>query len=332
MKRRRFAYLEGRPDPSGKRILVTPRLTSTVSVRARRRSLGVLAVVLAVLGALFSVGAADACACGGPPTVPLNVVASQTNTGEVTITWDAPASAGDSAITHYVAGWNGTDAGFGEELAADAASDTLTGLTPGTYTFWVFAKNDQGDGPRAEVSLTVAGADPTLKVSRTSQTAGGTVELSGIWEAGQQLSLERALPGHAWSSIAVFTVNDSKLYSRTLEVSRTASYRMRSTGDRLSAARKVTVQNLVKLAASRKAFRTYRLSGKVYPAVEGQTVRLYVARNGGYASLKTVHTTETGYFRYKHRYAATDTFTFKAVSHSTPRNAPGRRVIEVAVH
>jgi hypothetical protein len=292
----------------------------------------VLVVLLAVLGALFSVGAANACACGGPPTVPLNVVASQTAAGEVTITWETPASAGDTAITSYSAGWNGSDAGFGEEVGPDARSDSFSGQIPGSYTFWVYATNAQGDSDRVEVPLTVVGRKPTLRVSRTSQTAASTVELTGIWAAGETLSLERALPGGSWSPIATIVVDDTKHYSRTLKLVHTATYRTRTSGDLLSAERKVTVRNRVKLVASRTAFRTYRLSGKVYPAVDGQTVRLYVARNGGYSSLKTVHTTETGYFRYKHRYGATDTYTFKAVTAATKLNASGSLVRKVAIN
>jgi hypothetical protein len=88
----------------------------------------------------------------------------------------------------------------------------------------------------------------------------------------------------------------------------------------------------VTLSAHRTGVRTYRLSGKVYPAVKGRTLRLYVARHGGYKKLKTVHTTKTGYFRYHHEYGATRTYTIKAVSAATSHNAKGRRVLEVAVH
>lgn len=65
--------------------------------------------------------------------------------GSANLTWAAPASNGDSAITGYKIEW-ATDAGFttgvGSKTVGAVTSDTVTGLTPGaTYYFRVYAIN-----------------------------------------------------------------------------------------------------------------------------------------------------------------------------------------------
>ena len=96
--------------------------------------------------------------------------------GQITVSWDPPASDGGSAITGYTVVY---DPGSVQVAAGTATSATVTGLVNGTaYTFRVFASNAAGDGPfsapsAAETPRTVPGA-PT-GVAATPGNAEATV-------------------------------------------------------------------------------------------------------------------------------------------------------------
>jgi predicted phage tail protein len=99
----------------------------------------------------------------GVPAAPQNVVASPSVVaGEISVTWDLPASYALSAITRleYAVG----DGGWQGPLDAGATSVTVTGLAEGlTSTFRVRAVNAAGDGPAAVSASTVVGS-PTAPV------------------------------------------------------------------------------------------------------------------------------------------------------------------------
>lgn len=95
------------------------------------------------------------------PTAPQNFTA-EPGDGQVTLSWDAPANDGGSAITKYQvskddgAGW--TDAGL-------STSYIFTGLTNGVeYTFLVRAVNSAGPGEAARVTATPAAPAPTTHI------------------------------------------------------------------------------------------------------------------------------------------------------------------------
>lgn len=86
---------------------------------------------------------------GGKPGRPLSLVATPGN-GQVSLSWTAPLSIGDSAITDYVVEHSPTGAGTWTTFAdgtSVATTATVTGLTNGTvYDFRVSAVNTQGTG------------------------------------------------------------------------------------------------------------------------------------------------------------------------------------------
>ncbi len=70
-------------------------------------------------------------------------IAATPGTGQVTLTWAAPAATGGSAITGYTVATSP-----GGTTTVTGTSATITGLTSGTaYTFTVTANNGVGTGP-----------------------------------------------------------------------------------------------------------------------------------------------------------------------------------------
>ena len=96
---------------------------------------------------------------GYSPSSPTTVTATETGTSAVTVTWSAPRSIGDAAVTGYTATvMSGTSAGASCTAAAAASTCTLTGVdTSGAYTIGVKAVNRFG-GSRATTAPVAAGA------------------------------------------------------------------------------------------------------------------------------------------------------------------------------
>ena len=122
------------------------------------------------------------------PTAPASpsLTAATAGNGSVALAWNAPASNGGSAITHYKV-YRGTSAG-GESLLTTlgvVTSYNNTGLTNGTtYYYKVVAQNAVGDGPMSnEMSATpTSGATAPGAPNLTGATAGnGSVALA--WSA-----------------------------------------------------------------------------------------------------------------------------------------------------
>jgi LPXTG-motif cell wall-anchored protein len=105
---------------------------------------------------------------GNPPSAPLNLVATQTGPKQVTVTFDAPADAGSSAISNYGIGYSQGNMGDGDDgYPATTRSHVFDGLEPGDYAFVVFAINDSGMGESAVHALTVTAAVPTTPAAVT---------------------------------------------------------------------------------------------------------------------------------------------------------------------
>jgi hypothetical protein len=148
---------------------------------------------------------------------------------------------------------------------------------------------------------------------------------------GARLTLDRALPGQPFRPLATVTVDSRGHYARTLTVANTATYRSRGVTGLVSHANKVVAQDRMTFGAVRNAFRTYTLSGKVYPARKGQLVKLSYLNGSSYTPLASVSTDQYGRWSYKHTYNFTKTYTFKAVSAATTLNASKAVTLKVAV-
>jgi hypothetical protein len=90
------------------------------------------------------------------PDAPTNVRAVA-GAGQATVTWDAPSSVGDSAITDYVIDYcTGVSCTTFSDSVSTSRSVNVTGLTNATaYTFRVAAVNDSGTGPYSSASSSV---------------------------------------------------------------------------------------------------------------------------------------------------------------------------------
>ena len=97
------------------------------------------------------------------PGVPLNVTASPTAGGKITLSWSGPTDRGDSAISDYIIE---TQSGSVWTPVADGTSSTTSyvvasGLTPGqTYIYRVSAVNGTGQGPTSDPVSTQPGFPP----------------------------------------------------------------------------------------------------------------------------------------------------------------------------
>lgn len=270
------------------------------------------------------------------PSVPLRVVATLIGPGRVKVTWAAPSSAGSTPIAGYTVTYSTGQSGGGQGVASTARAAEFTGLETNRYTymFTVWASNGTGDGPSVTVPLTgvAAPATPTQTVSRTTLTSGDRLTISGRGKPGARLTIDRALPGHAFAPLAVVTVDGTGHYADTVTARYTATYRTRTASGLVSKVNKVVAQNRLTVAATRQALRTYTLGGTVLPAVKGQRVKVYNKTfSGSYSLLAVVYTDASGRWSFTHRYLFTRTYTFKTVSVATALNASTAKVLSVSV-
>ena len=271
---------------------------------------------------------------GVVPSAPLDVHASQTGPGRVTITWNPPTSQGNSAVTGYGAGYSTGQSGNGSTVPAAARSAVFTGLANRAYSFSVAAENDAGSGPRVSVDVTVAAPDkktPTESVSARRLVAGKKLTVSGTGVPRARLTLDRALPGHKFKAIRTVMVGTNGRYSTTITVTHTGRYRTRGATGLVSVSHKVVVQNRMKVRSVRNGFRTYTLSGTVYPASKGQVVKIYyVQRDGTYLLFATRHTDRAGRWTYKYTFDFSKKYTLKVVSVRTALNASNTAKFKIA--
>ncbi|HEY5171080.1 MAG TPA: alkaline phosphatase family protein [Acidimicrobiia bacterium] len=104
---------------------------------------------------------------------PPRSVTSAAGSGQVTLRWAAPITAGGSPITSYhVVPYHGSTVLPAWSFSATATSGTVTGLTNGqTYTFKVFATNAVGKGMISVATAPVVVGTPSAPTT-TSATPG----------------------------------------------------------------------------------------------------------------------------------------------------------------
>nr|WP_147665148.1 fibronectin type III domain-containing protein [Candidatus Prometheoarchaeum syntrophicum] len=156
----------------------------------------------------------------GVPSAPQNLQAIPGDE-QVELTWDAPLSAGDSAITGYNI-YRGTSSGSLSLFTSigDVLSYTDTGLTNGQiYYYQISAKNTEGEGPLCdEVSTTPLGA-PT--VPQNLQAIPGDEQVELTWGAplsdgGSVITGYNIYRGTSSGSLSLFTsIGDVLSYTDT---------------------------------------------------------------------------------------------------------------------
>ncbi len=119
----------------------------------------------------------------GPPSLPQHLTATR-GSGQVTLTWQAPARDDGSAVTGYEyrhAEGASVPAATPWQSAGTSLTATVSGLTDGTrYTFQVRALNARGEGPAAQ-TRSKPGLVPSAPRNLTAKAHHGAVTLS--WEA-----------------------------------------------------------------------------------------------------------------------------------------------------
>lgn len=120
------------------------------------------------------------------PSAPLSVAASRPSPSTATVTWQAPASNGGSAITGYKISRDGKDASgrgaWSTTVSATTRSFTFTNLVASSgYTLSVRAINAIGTGTAASAAVAAAPSTPSAATSVSGSAATTTATLT--WAA-----------------------------------------------------------------------------------------------------------------------------------------------------
>ena len=133
--------------------------------------------VITTIGTSAQSSASSVAIPAGVPSAPANV-AAVTSGSNMTVTFDAPADNGGSAITSYVI--TSSPSGATCTVGANATTYTCTGLTAGTnYTYSVKAVNSKGESSASLDSTAVtAVAVPSAPQNVSAVITAGTTTLS----------------------------------------------------------------------------------------------------------------------------------------------------------
>ena len=119
-----------------------------------------------------------------PPGVPQGLTTTSVGTGSARLAWSAPVTDGGSPVTGYVVAVPGRPL---QQLAADARTATLTGLSAGTtYAVSVAAVNAAGTGTTAALSVRTSAARVPGTPARPTLArgaSGGLLSLTARWTA-----------------------------------------------------------------------------------------------------------------------------------------------------
>ena len=131
------------------------------------------------------------------PDVARSVEVERGGTGELNVSWEAPASNGGSAVTGYRVQWKEASASWNtpadvSETTTAETSLTISRLSLGTeYSVRVIATNSAGDSPASSEVKETAEAQTSQQQAATQNTpATGAPAINGTPEVGQTLSVD----------------------------------------------------------------------------------------------------------------------------------------------
>ena len=131
------------------------------------------------------------------PGVPGSVDLQPAGTGELSVSWEEPASDGGATVTGYTVQWK--EAAGNWDSVSDVSTATTTGtsytitsLSLGTeYSVRVIATNSAGDGPAsAEVKETADAQTSQQQSANPNRPATGVPTISGTAQVGQTLTVD----------------------------------------------------------------------------------------------------------------------------------------------
>ena len=146
------------------------------------------------------------------PGVPRSAAAEQGSTGELDVSWEAPAANGGSDITGYTVQWK--EAAHSWDMPANVSeattsdnSYTISLLSLGTeYSVRVIATNSVGDGPpSSEVKETAEAQTSQQQAAPQNSPATGQVAILGTAQVGQTLTVMSAISDQDGLANANFT-------------------------------------------------------------------------------------------------------------------------------
>jgi len=163
-----------------------------------------------------------------PPSAPRSLKVSSLTRTSGQVSWTTPSKTGGATITGYQIIKPGTDV----TVKATVCSYTVTKLKPGTaYTIRVRAKNAEGFGPAASVTLktkplTKPSAPRSLKVSKLTRTSGkvswtapagnGGTKITGyrIVKPGKDVSVKAKARSYTVTKLKAGTVYTIKVQAK----------------------------------------------------------------------------------------------------------------------
>ena len=128
------------------------------------------------------------------PVAPRNFKVSPSESGEIVVSWEAPAGDGGSEVTGYRVQWKEATGSWDtlddvSEAAVTGTTHTITGLTNGVeYALRVIATNSIGVGaPSAEATATPAAPTPTPETQPVGSRSGSAKDGVYTWRDGDRI-------------------------------------------------------------------------------------------------------------------------------------------------